>query len=72
MIFFALDTNIVLYFLKGDITIIERMELENKGIQIGDDVLIAAYCIKHNLPLVTNNTKHFKDIDNLQTINWKE
>jgi tRNA(fMet)-specific endonuclease VapC len=133
MIFYALDTNIVSYFLKGDITIIERMELENKngnkfiipptvyfeiqnwllvnnskkkmmifekmysshgigvidksvldiasritiklqskGIQIGDDVLIAAYCIKHNLPLVTNNTKHFKDIDNLQTINWKE
>jgi tRNA(fMet)-specific endonuclease VapC len=133
MIFYALDTNIVSYFLKGDIVIIERMELENKngnkfiippmvyfeiqnwllvnnskkkmaifekmylsqgigiidkdvldiasktkiklqsnGIFIGDDILIAAYCIKHNLPLVTNNTKHFNDIDNLQTINWKE
>jgi len=132
MILYALDTNIVSYFLKGDIAIIERMELEKKngnvfiippmvyfeilnwllannskkkmaifekmysfqgigiidknvldiasriiinlqgkGIKIGDDVLIAAYCIKHNLPLVTNNTKHFKDIDNLQTINWK-
>jgi len=31
MIFYALDTNIVSYFLKGDITIIERMELEKKN-----------------------------------------
>jgi len=30
MMFYALDTNIVSYFLKGDITIIERMELEKK------------------------------------------
>jgi tRNA(fMet)-specific endonuclease VapC len=133
MILYALDTNIVSYFLKGDMLIINRMELErknkndfiipptvyfevqnwllinnskkkmsifedmysshgigiidkgildsasklkvrlqSKGITIGDDVLIAAYCIKHNLVLVTNNTKHFKDIDDLQIINWKE
>jgi tRNA(fMet)-specific endonuclease VapC len=55
-----------------DIASKTTVKLQSKGIQIGDDVLIAAYCIKHNLPLVTNNTKHFKDIDDLQTINWKE
>jgi predicted nucleic acid-binding protein len=133
MTLYALDANIVSYFLKEDKTIIERMKLERgngnnfiipptvyfeiqnwllinnsrkkmsifekmyssqgigiidknvldiasrikaelhgKGITIGDDVLIAAYCIKHNLQLVTNNTKHFRDIDCLQIINWKE
>ena len=133
MILYALDTNIVSYFLKEDKTIIERMKLErkngnnfvipptvyyeiqnwllinnskkkmtifekmyssqgigiidksvldiasrikaalqSKGIVIGDDVLIAAYCVKHNLQLVTNNTKHFKNIPALQIINWKE
>ena len=131
--FYALDANIVSYFLKGDITIIRKMEqemrkgndfvippmvyfeirnwllknkskkktsvfeemyssqgigiidknvldiaseikikLQNKGITIGDDILIAAYCIKHNLQLVTNNIKHFSDIDDLQITNWKE
>ena len=132
MILYALDTNIVSYFLKGDQSIIERMKqerkkknnfvippmvyfeiqnwllinnskkkmmvfekmyssqgigiidknvldiasrikvkLQNKGVTIDDDVLIAAYCVKHNLPLVTNNTKHFRDIEDLQIINWK-
>lgn len=133
MIRYALDTNIVSYFLKNDFSIIKKMKLEierkndfvipptvyfeirnwllannsqkkmavfqdmyssqgigvidkdildiaskiktelrNKGIAIGDDVLIAAYCIKHNLVLVTNNAKHFGDIDNLQIVNWKD
>jgi predicted nucleic acid-binding protein len=49
-----------------------KTRLQSKGITIGDDVLIAAYCIKHTLQLVTNNTKHFKDINDLQIINWKE
>ena len=132
MIRYALDTNIVSYFLKGDQSIIERMKLERKnknsfiipptvyfeiqnwllinnskrkmtvfkkmyssqgigvidkdvldiasrikiklqkkGIIIDDDALIAAYCVKHNLTLVTNNTKHFKDIEDLPIINWK-
>jgi tRNA(fMet)-specific endonuclease VapC len=55
-----------------DIASRTTIKLQSKGIKIGGDILIAAYCIEHNLPLVTNNTKHFKDIDNLQTINWKE
>ena len=55
-----------------DIASETKVKLQNEGIVIGDDVLIAAYCIKHNLVLVTNNTKHFKDIENLRTVNWKD
>jgi tRNA(fMet)-specific endonuclease VapC len=49
-----------------------NVKLQKKGIKIGDDVLIAAYCIKHKLKLITNNTRHFKDIEELEIINWKE
>ena len=56
-----------------DIAITERLKLQEQGFSIeDDDLLIAAYCLKHNLTLVTNNTKHFKDIDNLELVNWKE
>ena len=134
MISYALDTNIVSYFLKGDSKIVERMRLENskdtqfiippivyfeiknwllknnsksklatfekmyssqgigvidkivldiastvklkmqnqgKGIS-DDDLFIAAYCLKYNLPLVTNNIRHFKNIENLEILNWLE
>ena len=131
---YALDSNIVSYFLKKDIVIVARMRLENsKGNQfviptmvyfeinnwllrnnsknkmatfekmyfaqgIGvidkivldiastvkirmqkqglgiedDDLFIAAYCLKHNLPLVTNNVDHFKNVENLTILNWVE
>jgi predicted nucleic acid-binding protein len=56
-----------------DIAVTERLKLQEQGFNIeDDDLLIAAYCLKHNLTLVTNNTKHFKDIENLQIVNWKE
>ncbi|GHV07121.1 ribonuclease VapC [Spirochaetia bacterium] len=129
---YALDTNIVSYFLKKDAVIVARMRLENsKGNQfvipptvyfeinnwllrnnsknkmatfekmyfaqgIGvidkivldiastvklkmqkqgqgiedDDLFIAAYCMKHNLPLVTNNIDHFKNVEGLNILNW--
>jgi tRNA(fMet)-specific endonuclease VapC len=45
--------------------------LQTKGKLIEDaDILIAAYCIKHNLILVTNNARHFQNIDNLQMERW--
>jgi tRNA(fMet)-specific endonuclease VapC len=129
---YALDTNIVSYFLKKDATIVARMRLENgrknqfvipptvyfeinnwllrnnsknkivtfekmylaqgigvidkfvldsastvklkmqkqgKGIS-DDDLFIAAYCLKHNLPLVTNNIDHFKNVDGFEILNW--
>jgi predicted nucleic acid-binding protein len=56
-----------------DIAISIYANLQKKGKRIEDaDILIAAYCIKHNLILVTNNIKHFEDIENLQTVNWIE
>jgi len=129
---YALDTNIVSYYLKGDKTIIARLadetdngnfiiispmvfyeirrwllavnsrkklalfdtmcslsgigsitreiletasllfsDLQKRGISVGDnDILIAAYCIRHDLTLVTNNEKHFKSISNLKIVNW--
>ena len=34
------------------------------------DILIAAFCIVNNYTLVTNNVKHFEDLDDLIFINW--
>ena len=36
------------------------------------DILMAAFCITNNYVLVTNNVKHFKDIDGLIIENWIE
>lgn len=45
--------------------------LESKGTPIGTlDTLIAAHAISLNLVLVTNNTKHFKQVRGLKTSNW--
>lgn len=56
-----------------DTAINVRGELESKGCSIADDdLLIAAYCIKHSLSLVTNNTKHFMHIENLEVLNWQD
>jgi tRNA(fMet)-specific endonuclease VapC len=54
-----------------DIAVTERLKLQKKGFSIeDDDLLIAAYCINHNLPLVTNNTRHFMNIKSLKILNW--
>ena len=38
---------------------------------VGDtDTLIAAFCIVNGYILVTHNTKDFKDIENLQIVDW--
>lgn len=34
------------------------------------DILIAAFCIVNGYTLVTNNIKHFKDIEGLQYVDW--
>jgi predicted nucleic acid-binding protein len=45
--------------------------LRKRGFTIEDaDILIAAYCIKNNCILVTNNIKHFENIESLKIINW--
>jgi tRNA(fMet)-specific endonuclease VapC len=45
--------------------------LRKKGKTIGDaDILIAAIVIKNNGTLVSNNTKHYADIEQLKLVNW--
>jgi predicted nucleic acid-binding protein len=47
-------------------------ELYRKGFTVGElDILIAAICIENNCTLVTNNEKHFKDINGLLYQNWE-
>jgi len=36
------------------------------------DIIIAAFCIVNDCTLVTNNTKHFENVDGLQLVNWFE
>jgi predicted nucleic acid-binding protein len=45
--------------------------LRRSGRTVEDaDILISAFCIVNGYTLVTNNTKHFADIDGLQLANW--
>ena len=70
MILYALDTNIVSYFLKGDKTITARVKQEMRN---GNDLIIPPFVyFEIQNWLLINNSKHFRDIDDLQTINWKE
>ncbi|MCL2204864.1 MAG: type II toxin-antitoxin system VapC family toxin [Defluviitaleaceae bacterium] len=46
-------------------------ERKRRGAPIDDtDLLIAAQCLTRGYTLVTNNTKHFTDIDGLQLVDW--
>jgi len=47
------------------------IDLKLKNITIDDaDILITGYCIKNNYILITNNTDHFKNINDLKIDNW--
>jgi predicted nucleic acid-binding protein len=47
------------------------VELRKKGRPTEDaDIFIAAYCRYHGFTLVTNNIKHFHNIDGLDVIDW--
>ena len=47
--------------------------LRKNGITIGDaDIIIASIVIKNNGNLVTNNTRHYFDIKELNLLNWLE
>ena len=55
----------------------EAAQLYSKLRRIGKlpgdaDILIAAFCIGNGYTLVTNNTQHFADMDELQIVNWAE
>jgi len=48
-------------------------DLYKKRLTVGElDILIAAFCLENNYTLVTDNIKHFKNIDGLVFINWNE
>ncbi|MDR1361006.1 MAG: type II toxin-antitoxin system VapC family toxin [Rickettsiales bacterium] len=50
-----------------------RAHLQKQGKPIGEmDCLIAGCAISHNAVLITNNTKHYAKIPNLQIENWSE
>lgn len=45
--------------------------LYRKGHTIGElDILIAAICLCHDYILVTNNTRHFKEVEGLSIEDW--
>jgi predicted nucleic acid-binding protein len=45
--------------------------LRKKGKTIGDaDIFIAAIVIKNDGTLISNNTKHYEDIEKLNLMNW--
>jgi len=47
------------------------IKLRRNGIKIDDtDILIAAWCIQNDYTLVTNNLKHFDNIECLKITNW--
>lgn len=47
--------------------------LYKRGQIVGDaDILIAATALENNLPIVTNNERHFKRITGLQVLNWNK
>jgi tRNA(fMet)-specific endonuclease VapC len=46
-------------------------DLYKLGKIIGDaDILIAATAMENNIPLVTNNERHFNRISGIQILNW--
>lgn len=48
-----------------------KAELEEQGEPLDDlDLQIAGIALVYNLPLATNNTKHFKRIKDLKIENW--
>ncbi len=48
-------------------------DLRKHGIIIDDDdILIGSFAIVKGAVLVTNNTKHFMNLNGIQFVNWKE
>jgi tRNA(fMet)-specific endonuclease VapC len=58
--------NIVMRYAK------EKTRLRKSGIPLHDefDLLIGVTAVEHNYILVTDNTKHFSRIENIQLQNW--
>lgn len=49
------------------------VQARKKGRPADDaDLIIAAFCLANDCSLVTNNIRHFENIEGLRIINWKE
>jgi len=58
------------YLLEDAISIYVHERKGKRNIEDAD-IFIAAFCLYHNYILVTDNTKHFKNINGLHTVNWR-
>jgi len=58
------------YLLEDAITIYVQERKEKRNTEDAD-IFIAAFCLHNNYILVTDNTKHFKNIKGLNTVNWR-
>ena len=48
-----------------------RAEMERKGIALSEpDMRISAIALRHNLTVVTGNTRHFSSVHGLRVENW--
>jgi predicted nucleic acid-binding protein len=55
----------------AEIAAVIYSKLKKKGRPIEDaDLLIAAFCLQNDYTLVSNNVKHFDNIDGLKIENW--
>jgi len=51
----------------------EKTRLRKSGFAIDEfDLLIGVTAVSNNMILITNNTKHFKRINNIELLNWVE
>ena len=58
------------YLLEDAISIYVNERKENRNIEDAD-IFIAAFCLYNDYILVTDNTKHFSNINGLHTVNWR-
>jgi tRNA(fMet)-specific endonuclease VapC len=50
-----------------------RAQLEKRGERLGEaDLMIAAITLRHDLMLVSGNTRHFSRVPGLKLVNWLE
>ena len=68
---FLLDIQILPIADSIDLYAKEKARLQKQGIPINDfDLLIAVTSVTHKLIMVTNNTKHFKNIQQIKLEDW--
>ena len=71
--FITLNNLIFITRTSAEISAEKFAELQIKGKTIGtSDLLIAGIALQHNLTVVTNDIKHYKDISGLRIENWKK